>query len=135
MGGTCNLFSAIFPFALLQSRARIFMFISKYSVKLLYSNLKNYQIVPYPKKLPNYTLSQFITELYPVRIQYPIIFPLVIESHQYLQALKITAGVRISPRRNGDLQRRACNKKPKKFSEQSHNGQKESFRPLPIFIH
>ena len=94
--------------------------------------------MPFFNTLTNYTLSENIIDLYPISIHCRGIFTHSIKSQQFPQALYITAGVVNIPRPKSYPRGRTCKKKSFQnifFSEFSNSAEKESFIPLPIFIH
>ena len=101
----------------------------------LYPTLIHQRTIPYLKTLPNYNLSQYITELYLILIQYQSISSHRIKSQQKPQALKITAGAINSPRHNSYSRRWASKEKSVQRFLFQIVSQCQKWAPLPIFIH
>ena len=99
---------------LLQSVRLFKIILLKYysaGVTEIYFILLHYRTIPYPNTLPNYPISWYITELYPILIHCRSILPHSIRSQQFSLALKFTTGVIIGPRRYIHPRGRACKKK------------------------
>ena len=92
--------------------------------------------IPYLNTLPKYSLFFYITELYPILKNCRSIFSHCIKSKQYPRALKLTADVISSPRRN-IYPRRPWKKTQEKILEKvsqrqkfSHGAEKTLFHTL-----